>query len=170
MTDINDLIEQARLPRKTIPVCLRGDLRARWDELHTEFKKAPAAGGSLGDASPRAALAQQLEELRAELEANQVPFTFEAWPGPEFSKLLQAHPGKGARAGGVDLDALPPALIAACCVDPKMDVEQAGKLLGRLSAAQGSDLFDAAWSVNQDAVDVPFDVSVYAVTQADDAS
>lgn len=168
MTDINDLIEEARLPRKTIPVCLRGDLRARWDELHAEFKAAPKAGGSLGDPSPRAGLARQLEELRAEITAQQVMFTFEALAGPDFSALLVAHPGKGGNR--VNLDTLPPALLAACCLDPKMDTDQAGRLLGKLSAAQGAELFDAAWSVNQDAVDVPFDVSVYAATSADDAS
>lgn len=167
MTDINDLIDEARLPRASVAVCLRGDLRARWDELHTQFNAAPAVGGSLADPSPRRALAAQLEELRAELTANEVTFTFEALPGPEFSRLLAAHPGKGADT--VDLDTFTPALMAACCIDPKMDAEQAGRLLGKLSAAAGDRLSEAAWAVNRKAVDVPFDVSVYVATSADDA-
>lgn len=168
MTDINDLIEEARLPRKTVAVCLRGDLRARWDELHAQFKAAPAVGGSLADPSRRSALAAELEELRAEMTAHEVSFVFEALPGPEFSALLAAHPGKGSDT--VDVETFTPALMAACCIDPKMDAEQAGRLLGKLSAAAGNLLSDAAWAVNRNAVDVPFDVSVYVATSADDAS
>lgn len=168
MTSIEDLIDEARLPRKTVLVCTRGDLRARWDELHARFKAAPVAGGSLGEPSPRHALGVELEELRAEMATHEVPFTFEALPGPEFSELLLAHPGKGASA--VNVKTMVPALIAACCVEPKMDVEQAGRLLSKLSAATGDLLSDAAWSVNREATDVPFDASVYATTQAADAS
>ncbi len=166
--NIDDVLDQVQLPQATATISLRADLVAEWEKLRDEFSAAPAAGTSLADASPRAELAQKLEALREELAKHQVTFTFQALSGPAYSKLLEKHPGKHGE--NVDEEALIPALIAHCCIDPKMTSDQAGKLVGKLSTGQIRELYAAAVAVNQNVVDIPFDASVYAATMADDAS
>lgn len=167
--NIDDILEEVRLPRKTASLCLHGDLVARWAELHAEFKQAPEKASSLGEPSPRAALAKQLEALREQMAEHERLFTFEALPASEFSELLKAHPVQSGTER-FNVETFPPALIARCAIDPQMTLDQAGRLLAKVSYAQRDQLFEAAWAVNVKAVDIPFDGSVYAETLADDDS
>lgn len=166
--NIDDILDEVQLPQATATISLRTDLVAEWEKLRDEFKTAPADAPSLGEVPPRTAIAQRLEALREELAKHQVTFTFEALSAPEYSKLLERHPGK--KGENLNEETFIPALIARCCVDPKMTDEQAGKLIGKLSTGQVRELYAAAISVNQNVVDIPFDASVYAATLADDAS
>lgn len=165
--NIDDLLEQVQLPQKTATICIRADLVARWEELHAEFNAAPTEAASLGEPSPRASIARQLEELKEEIAKHQATFVFESLPSLEFSDLLQQHPGQGGKK--LHEATLLPALFARCCIDPKMTEDQARKLLTKVSTGQANELFAAAWNVNQNTVDIPFDASVYAATLADDA-
>lgn len=165
--NIEELLEQAQLPQKTASICIRTDLVARWEELHAEFKQADTEAKSLGEPSPRAAIARELQELQEQLNQHRVTFTFEALPTGEYSQLLEQHPGQGSKK--LNTDTLLPALLARCCINPVMTEQQATALVAKLSLGQADELFTAAWNVNQSTVDIPFDASVYAATLADDA-
>lgn len=166
--DIDAIINSAQLPQKSASICIRSDLVARWEELHAQFRTASDKAESLAQPSPRSLLAAQLRKLSDEMAEHQVTFVFEALPGPEWAKLLDAYPPVGNEIGKYKFNTatFPAALFARCALDPKMTTEQAQQLLDRLSSGQADTIFSAAFSVNNNEVDIPFDGSVYAENPA----
>lgn len=163
MANIEDIIASARLPETTVPLCMRGDLQATFEELERELEEARAAddGGTLASGGRAREVAEQIEALRAEMSAHTHVFRFRALPRPTYSDLLAQHrPRKNRTDGGedeidVNLDTFPTSLIAACCVDPPMSHEQASKLSAVVTNAQWDALFRGAFVVNRMTVDVP---------------
>ena len=96
-----------------------------------------------------------LEAARAAVAEASFGFTFRGLSAKERSDMIAAHPS--ANDGEAwNVDTLPPALVAACCVDPVMSPEQAADLMNRLSEGDRAALFNAAWSVNYERSPVPF--------------
>lgn len=155
--DITQVLAKVRPREVTVTVCLAGDVAAEVDALEADLKTLAAGHepSSLGDVDPRRAIALRILELQDEMRASEVPFRFRALPGKAWSDLLAAHPGK-KKGDVIDGDTIQAPLLAACCIDPVMDVDQAGQLLDALNEGQRGVLFDAGWRVNTQAVDVPF--------------
>lgn len=168
MTDIEEILGEVQPPQASVTLCLRGDLVARWEKLHAEFKTAPEVAPSLGESSPRSQLQAQLRELDEEMQAAQRTFVFKAMPAPEYSALMAKYPPKGARPGPYDPETFRGPLVAASSLDPVMTEEQVERLFAKLSRGQIEALGDAAFAANQGGLDIPFDGAVYAESQGSD--
>lgn len=170
MTDIEDIIGEAQLPQRTVTICVRGDLVARWEELHEQWRTAPDKAESLASAGPKAALAAQLRELQEEMAAASRIFVFQALPPADYSALISQHPPKTGTQGRFNAESLRGPLVSACAVNPTMTLDQVARLFAKLSEGQARELGDAAYLANEGGVDIPFDGAVYAETMDTDSA
>jgi predicted transcriptional regulator len=156
---IEDVLALAR-PRQTeVRLCLAGDLAARADRLAEQIEAASArhSPSSLADVDPRTALTAELDEVHAAMRPSEVVFRFQAQGRTAYSDLLAAHPPRPGVAddGSWNNDTYPHALIAACCIEPVMTVEQVGELSEVLNHRQRNELFSAAWGAQVGETRVP---------------
>lgn len=84
-----------------------------------------------------------------------VEFRLRAIPRSEYRALLDDHPPVKEGADW-NADTFPPALIAACCAEPSMTVEQAQQMWDEWEAGETGRLFLAAWQVNEQTSGVGF--------------
>lgn len=178
MANIDDILATAKLPERSVPLCLRGDLQATFEELERRLEgvrerdETTGAGGKLANPSgsdEARELAQQIQDLREEMRQATVAFRFRALTRREWSNLLAKHKtGDGDGDEGPDLiknydwETLGPVMVAACCIDPAMSTEQAGELADKVTDRQWDLLCGAAVTVNKVDVDIPFSVAASA--------
>jgi hypothetical protein len=170
MASIDDIISSARLPEKTITMCLRGDLQAQWEDLERQFQATQEQDGDTVGGDPHARdLADRMQAISDEMRHHQVTFLFRGLSHRAYSDLLAANKaaeGQEKAVDGLDWETFPTALIAACAVDPAMSVDQVEKLSEVLTNRQWDDLFSAAFACNRNKVDVPFSYSASAIRAA----
>lgn len=96
--------------------------------------------------------AKRLREttLTVEVEGGPVDLRLRALPRREYRALLESHP---AVKEGADwnADTFPPALLAACLVQPEFTLEQATEIWDEWETEEASRLFLAAYYLNEDA-------------------
>lgn len=164
--DFKALLAGAKLPERSVPICLRGDLAADHEALERQLGQAQKKvvdsldGNGVGD------LVDRIEALQAEMAEHTYPFRLRALPRADFRALFAAHPPRrddenniveADRNLGVNRDTFFDALIRACTIDPALEDAEWDELLGgRLTDRQFGDLEDAAWYLNRGEVDVPF--------------
>lgn len=164
--DLDALLAQARLPERTVALCLRGDLQARFEELERQLAAAQAQPAEkLTDAGRARQLAEQMEALRGEMSDSTMVFTLRALPRSGWISLLTAHPAKD-KEDEFDAETLEPALIRASIVDPVLTDEQWARLDETLTSAQYGELSGTAWELNRRPVDVPFSPAASRMLQA----
>lgn len=173
MVDIDEVIASAKLPEKTISMCLRGDLQAEWEDLERQLRAEEDSGGSDSLAGNPVAqgLAERMEKLGATMREHEVVFRFRGLSSKAYSDLLAAQRAtddtpEDLNQEGLNWQTYPTALIAACAVDPAMTVEQAEKLAGAVTNRQWDDLFATALACNRSQVSVPFSLSASAIRAA----
>jgi hypothetical protein len=163
-----DKIANAKLPRLTVPICLRGDLVAEIEQLDRELVAAgssPSTG--MEDGARLRELAERIEALRTEMreDGNNHDFILQALPTRDYRALKAQHPPRLDDDGDVvaedhvlraNIDTLAEPLLRACCVDPVLDDATWRSVEPILSDGQYDDLVKAAIVVNQGAVRVPF--------------
>jgi hypothetical protein len=170
VTTIADILAQARLPETTVRLCLRGDLQARWQELERQLGDADRRKPSLAEPSPAQAIAEQMEQIREDMQASTTVVTLRAVKARAWSDLLLKRPGPkeddtsddehlAAHFGWVC------ELLAECAVDPEMTAEQAAELCDALSGRQWDELTTAVWTLNSSGVEVPFSAAASALIQ-----
>lgn len=168
---IEQIIAEARPAERIVPLCLRGDLNARIQELDQQLvavkEQSRRGDQSLADGGGERALAEEIEQLRAEMRAHQRNFLVRALPGPDWDALSKPFEKKG---GGYDAERLAAPLIAASCVKPSMTAEQVKSLFKVLNSGQRDALFSAAWQVNVGTVDIPFSPAASATLRRPDSS
>ncbi len=172
--DINDVLARKQPIRGTVPIVLDAGIRERLDAAVDAQDKARRAAESApnngGVAADLVAANNELDDAKAAAADVTAVFRFEAMGREPFEQLRDEHPAtkpqrdlykKAALGRGIpphlagDLthnpDTFPPALIASCCVDPTMTVEQAAALWDsdRFSEAELAELFGTALLVNQ---------------------
>jgi hypothetical protein len=166
--DFKAMLASAKLPEKTVQICLRGDLAAEHETaekaLEQAEKNALSAdsldGGGVGE------LADRLEALEAQMREHTYPFRLRALPKPKWRALVAEHQPRRDDDGevlaadrflGVNADTFFEAITKACVVDPEMDDDDWRVLLDeKLTDAQFDTLSEAAWGLNRRDVDVPF--------------
>lgn len=169
--DITEALAAAKLPEKTVPICLRGDLQASFEKLESQLVEAQrdrsdslAAGGRARE------LAEQIEALRQEMLNHTVTFTLRAVPRRRWTALVAAHPPRDDnqldRSMGVNEETFTSVLIRECTVDPAMSAEQWDRLDEALTEFQFQKLFNTAWSLNARDVDVPFSHAASTILRA----
>lgn len=161
----SDVLAKARPAERTIRLCLRGDLVARFEELERDLAKAQSSTGDSLAGSGAAPIAKAMEELREQMEDSTVTFTMRALPRPAYRAFIAAHPPRKGPDGkvlpededGIDNSTFAFDLTRRCLVDPEMNDEEYAHLVDDiLSDWQFEQLWVAALAVCRGDVDVPF--------------
>lgn len=162
--DLSEALAQAKPLTKTVPICFRGDLVAEFEATEAQLRALIAKENiapSLEDGLEQRVLAERLEALTEQMQAESVPFVLQAMPRSEWVKLIAAHPPRDGeeidQRMGLNGETYWPALLRRSVVEPDITAEQWKQLLdGVLSSSQYDALTDAAWAVNRAEVSVPF--------------
>jgi hypothetical protein len=172
--DIKALIKGSKLPTRSVPICLRGDLVAEHERLSRELDDAVKnRGRKLSDGGDARRLAERIRQLELAMAEATVDFELRSL-GRRWKRFLAEHPPRRAEDGtvderdkaiGVNVETFFTDLIRASVVSPVLDEEDWAALLGDpddpdaeggLSDAQVDELGSAAWALNRGGVDVPF--------------
>jgi len=168
--DLDALLASARRPETVIPICLRGDLQAEWEELDNRLTALQTgANGKLSGSTGSRELAERIIQLQKEMEESTIHVRLRALNRVEWRDLLAAHPPRkdndADKILGFNPNTLFDALIVACITDPELTSEQAAALLDALTPSQFDKLADAAWGLNRRDVSVPFSYNASQLTQ-----
>jgi hypothetical protein len=169
MTDVASLLAAAKRPERTVPLCLRGDLQAAFEQLERDLAQAQRTPVTkLTDSDESARIARQIEALRDDMQSATVTFRLRALRRPDWRKLQ----GEFTREdGSLQAEEFAGPAIRACMVEPELSDEQWSTLTDEvLTDAQYDELFEAVWSLNRRSVDVPFSRAASLITQSSEQS
>jgi hypothetical protein len=173
--DFADLLAGAKLPERTVPICMRGDLKAEHEQLNDELEllEAKAVDSLAGNGG--AELAARIEALEVEMRGATHQFRLRALPRRDYRAFKAKYPPRTNDDGEIadkrdrlvefDADAGAETLIRASVIDPELTDETWSALLDVLTDRQFDDLFTVAWLLNRDAVDVPFSRAASRLTR-----
>lgn len=165
-----ELLAAAKLPERTVFICLRGDLVADIEALEhdlAENVKNRATNGRLGGTAKINGDVALIAEKRAEMVEATVPFRLRGMSPARWRSFTSRHQGPN---GGVDLLPLMTEAIPASVVSPDdLDAEDWAKMLGGsvlvdgetveiepvLASAEVGKLIDAVWEMNMQGVNIP---------------
>jgi hypothetical protein len=167
MTDLDSALANAKLPERTVPLCLRGDLQAEYEDLERQLalEQAKPEHDSLAG-NPRAVeIEEQLEALREQMQEATVTLRVRALSNRAWYALAEQHPPREGNdidaLYGCNFETLAPELVRRCLV-PKLDNDQWELLYAVLSNGQFETLFVAAHGATRGRVNVPKSLSVSA--------
>lgn len=152
---LSDLLGKYKPPERTVSVCLRGDLRARHDELSRQLEsvRMPSTA-KMADSSEAVELAALLRAVEEEMRDATITFRFKALGHYALKKIEDRFPSKNGR--GWDVNEGAHALIAATSVEPTMTEDEAKEVLGELDRDNALRLVNTAWEACTGSADVPF--------------
>lgn len=176
MADAVDLILAAKLPERTVPLCLRGDLVAEHEELCARLAAAERQPANSLAGNPEVQpLAAAIRTLEEQMAGHVVQFRLRALPRRQWAGLVAKHPPRtddGGRildsdAAGVNVDEFMAEVLHQCMVEPVLSDEVFAHLVDEsLSDAQYEELTDAVWSLNRRKVDIPFSHAASRILRA----
>jgi len=173
--DIAQLLADARLPERTVDVCLRGDLQADFEDLTkalSEAKGAPRT--SLADGGQVASITEQIVALREQMAAATVTLRLRAMPRRDWAKMVAEHPprddNRDDKTRGINNETFHDAAVRACLVEPELGPGQFDALFDAVTDYQWSEIVSAVWMVNRGAVDVPFLPAGLRISPSSDAT
>lgn len=159
MVDVDAILAGARLPERTVPVCLRGDLQVAYEQAEEALAQARRSSGDSLAGGGVAAAERHLETIRQEMVDAVLEVRLRALPRARFTELVAAHPPRedvpGDRALGVDETTLFPELVRVSVVDPVLTDEQWARLQEVITDRQWDALATAAWVLNRGEITVP---------------
>ncbi len=160
MTTFADIKANAKLPQKTVELCLRGDLQAEYEGLERELKRARAAvSGTLAPNEDVKTLEEMMANLRDQMSASVQVFTMRGLSKKKFRDLITKYPPRDQdRMNGLghNAETFPVPLVQACCIDPVMTVMEVEELCDELlTQGQWDALFITAFLLNRDDIEVP---------------
>lgn len=159
--DFDEIRKLASLPIDTVPLCLAADLVDEIAQLEAQLAEVKPPT-SLGDVSPKRAIAEQIAALQEQMRESTVDFRLRALPahGPQtWSKLWARMPVRGENENDDDWnDRLFPfyaEMVSHSCYDPVMTVEQVTELASLLHHRAWNKLVTGCIALNGSEVDVP---------------
>jgi hypothetical protein len=165
--DIDDFLEGLKLPETEVPICMRGDMQSRFEELERELeiaRRKPDSDSLAGGDGEVRRLAEEIEALRAEMQQHVRVFLLRALPRKAWSDLVKEHkPRKQDAPADFNRDTFPVAALAACSVKPGITEAQAGKVVDHITQGQWSTLWNAIMELNGGSGDVPFSYAASAI-------
>lgn len=171
-----DLIRSAKLPERSVPICMRGDLVVEHEELCTRLAAAQMKNaGSLAGNSEAHALAEDIAALERVMSESTVVFQLRALPRQTWATLVAAYPPRRDEGGrvldsdsaGVHVDHFMEAVLEKAIVEPQLGHDDYRLLINeRLTDAQYGQLTEAVWSLNRREVDVPFSLAASRILRA----
>jgi hypothetical protein len=159
------IIRGAKLPRITVPLCLRTDLQEEFEAAEQALNDAIQAnldddslGGGAVDVE---ALAAEVERIRNDMADAVVPFRFEARSRKRWPRLLAEHPPREGNEDdarfGMHFENFMTVLIKESTVSPVLDAEDWDGLFEAITDGQWELLTSTLWHLNRDqALPVPF--------------
>lgn len=160
---VAEITKLAKPRTETVTLYLAGDGASRIQQLEQHLADlADWKPGSMADADPRRAIAEQIRELQEEVRDSAAEFTFQALGAVAWSELLLRHPGRSS-AEAYNPETLLPELVVEACVDPVMTPAEYDGLAEVINAGQRDQLEAAAWRANMEATAVPFSLASYAI-------
>lgn len=163
--DFAKLLAGAKLPERSVPVCLRGDLAADFEAADRELEQARKQPATSLAGTGVSELVAQLDALAAQMRLHTYPVRLRAMPRHAWRDLFLAHPPRKGDDGeilmedrltGADRSTVFEPLVRASIVDPELSDADWAKLLESLTDRQFEDLVRAAWDLNQGEIDIPF--------------
>lgn len=145
---------------KTVKILLDQQMLVEHERLDAELLAASKADSEENRDPLGPGLAESLVRFEAEIEAAKQQFRFRAIGKKAWADLLAQHPPTKEQVTlqprlDHNPETFPLAAIAASCVDPKMTVEQVGKLEQALNLAQFDKLWAGCLDANVGASDSP---------------
>jgi hypothetical protein len=186
MNSFKTMLSQARLPERTVDICLRGDLATAHQAAEKALLDAQRTAGDSKEGGGVEQLIAEVESIQERMRESTFTFVIRALPRVRFRALTNAHPPReidgemdlGDAKTGFDRSTFFEALLKVSTVEPDMgvDVEAyfkallAGEkpvlpdgdwpeLFEKIIDRQYGDLTDAAWFVQRDEVSVPFSLA-----------
>jgi hypothetical protein len=173
--DVEALIRSAKLPERSVEVCMHPDLVAEHERLERELDKSrQQIRTSLADGGEEARLAEQIRTLETDMKESTIEFRLRAMPRPAWKAFVAAHPPRKDEEGniherdrmGVNEETFFPAIIRRCTIRPELSDELWDLLLTeKLTDRQFDELSNAAWFLNRGEVDVPFSRAAWRVME-----
>lgn len=169
LKNFTEMLAEAKLPERTVEICLRADLVAEHEEVDRELEQAQKTPGDSLAGNGSGALIERLDALEAEMRGSSYTFVLRAVKRPEWRALINGHPPRKGDDGepnkadvqwGFNLETFYPAIVRACLVDPELTDEQFTELVDeKLTDSQFSELATAAFRLNAGAIDIPFSLA-----------
>jgi hypothetical protein len=151
--DIDAMLASAKLPEEKVPLCLRPDLRDRWQDLNNQLLTMRAGRNTMAPTAGEKTLAQQIKDLEAEIAENTMTVLLRGLRHEPWAKLMAEHPPRldkpGDQQAGWNIDTFIPALVRAEIVEPELSDAQFDKLVDVITQAQWDDLANAAYSLGR---------------------
>jgi hypothetical protein len=174
LKNFKEMLGTARLPERTVEICLRGDLVADHQAAERELEKAEKQTGNSLAGNGAAVIAERIRALEAEMQDGVYEFRLRGLPKPKFHAFKAEHPiriedgeqNKDDAVFGFDIDKGFEPLTRMCLVDPELDDETWAQLLEKLTEEQFEKLAAAAWYLNRGEVDIPFSSAASRLMQA----
>ncbi|MFI6477359.1 hypothetical protein ACIBH1_05465 [Nonomuraea sp. NPDC050663] len=158
--DIDAFLDGLKLPEDEVPICLRGDLQAKFEELERqllEARRRPDNDSLAGSGGEARRIAEELVALQQEMKSYERVFLLRARTRKEWSDLAKEHPPRKQDApADFNRDTFPVAALAACSVKPRMSEEKAGVLVDRLTQGQWRTMWQVILDLNGGSGEVPF--------------
>lgn len=175
--DAAALIAGRRKAERSVPICMRADLRREMGLLSrelTEAEEARRVSGSLASGSRSRELAEALERLHEQMLEATVEFHLRAMKRRDWRALAVAHPPRDDTPMdlmyGVNEDTFFDAAIRQSCFDPELEPEVWDELLTECSDAEWGALRDAVRMLNTEDWDIPFSRIASRVLQSSEDS
>jgi hypothetical protein len=163
MTTLNELRAKFHAREKSITFVTAGDLLAEHEALSAQLADAMRKQRTtLDDGTTVKQCAERLTTLESDLAASTVTVKVRGIGRNAFRRLMAEHASDGEP---FNPDTFPPALVAACSLDPVMTPTEAADLGDVLTFGQWDELFGAAWDACREVDGVPFSVLASAVTR-----
>jgi hypothetical protein len=176
-----ELLKRIRpqLAEESVNICLRPDLIETWTEANEALQELVADGmkGARLSSKPegRKELAEQVQALEAEIEANSATFRFRALPKDRWRALCDDHPPRKGNEidlyAGYDRDAVLDEAVRLSLIDPMFDNESWAEFTQVVNAGEWDELRKTVNSVNRGVVDAPKSaLALRILTKPGDAS
>jgi hypothetical protein len=148
--EITELLSKITKARRVVPVCIRGDLATRAEELRSAWHAQVEYDREHNEPPGAPLIFDELLAVEQEAEAATVEFVIQPISATAWRRLIAEHPPPPGDLEGWrwDLETFPPAALAACTVDPAMTEKQASELADTLTNGQFQKLWGAVVLAN----------------------
>lgn len=174
--DLKSRLTSAKLPERTVEICLRGDLVADFEDKDRQLAALldqPADGRLVGNA-PARKLMKEMDELKAEMVGSIEVFRLRAMKKGRWAALLADHPplddDEHQKALGYNPVAFFEDAVRRSIVSPAdIDDETWESLLDSITDQQWNEFTAAAQVLNQRPVSIPFSRAALKLSRASDS-
>lgn len=148
----DELLASAKKPEAVVPLCLRTDLQAEWEQLDRELS-AHQAGGTLAASPDEVKLAKRIKELEDTMAESTLEVRFRGLGRKAWLKLVAENPPRRENQPdlimGFNTETMFDSLIRESIVSPELSEDQLDTLLDAITSKQYDNLADAAWNLTR---------------------